>query len=90
VTLCRWHIEGSVIFKERVRVTIEHGHADRRSDNLSAVAFWYRPNRKNRSARCQMSKSASRPFVGPTRSGTWQRGSAAGEHPPPPMQVRFR
>jgi hypothetical protein len=41
VTLYRWHIEDPVIFHRQIRVTIEHGHANRRSDDLSSVAFWY-------------------------------------------------
>jgi len=41
VTLYRWHIEDPVIFQERIRVTIEHGHANHRSDDVSSVAFWY-------------------------------------------------
>jgi hypothetical protein len=41
VTLYRWHIEDPVIFQKQIRVTIEHGHANRRSDDISSVAFWY-------------------------------------------------
>jgi hypothetical protein len=41
VTVYRWHIEDPVIFQKRIRVTIEHGHANRRSDETSSVAFWY-------------------------------------------------
>ncbi|MBL8591637.1 MAG: DUF2961 domain-containing protein, partial [Devosia sp.] len=41
VTLYRWHIEDPLIFKQRIRVTIEHGHANGRSDDISSVAFWY-------------------------------------------------
>ncbi len=41
VTLYRFHIEDPVVFKRDIRVTIEHGHANRRSDELSSVAFWY-------------------------------------------------
>lgn len=41
VTLYRWHIEDPVIFHKHIRVTIEHGHANRRSDDISSVAFWY-------------------------------------------------
>lgn len=41
VTLYRWHIEDPVIFHKQIRVTIEHGHANRRSDDISSVAFWY-------------------------------------------------
>ncbi len=41
VTLYRWHIEDPVIFHKSIRVTIEHGHANGRSDDISSVAFWY-------------------------------------------------
>nr|WP_284731556.1 DUF2961 domain-containing protein [Mesorhizobium sp. dw_380] len=41
VTLYRWHIEDPVIFHKRIRVSIEHGHANRRADDISSVAFWY-------------------------------------------------
>jgi hypothetical protein len=30
-----------VVFKKQIRVTIEHGHANRRGDDSSSVAFWY-------------------------------------------------
>ncbi|WP_245209227.1 glycoside hydrolase family 172 protein [Rhizobium sullae] len=41
VTLYRWHIEDPAIFQKTIRVTIAHGHANRRSDDISSVAFWY-------------------------------------------------
>lgn len=41
VTLYRFHIEDPVVFQQQIRVTIEHGHANQRSDELSSVAFWY-------------------------------------------------
>ncbi|MCC6310296.1 MAG: DUF2961 domain-containing protein [Trueperaceae bacterium] len=41
VTLYRFHIEDPVVFKRNIRVSIEHGHKNRRSDELSSVAFWY-------------------------------------------------
>ncbi len=41
VTLYRFHIEDPVVFRRNIRVSIEHGHANRRSDELSSVAFWY-------------------------------------------------
>ena len=41
VTLYRLHIEDPVIFQRSIRVTIEHGHANRRGDEYSSVAFWY-------------------------------------------------
>lgn len=41
ITIYRWHIEDPVVFKRQIRVSIEHGHANRRDDNISSVAFWY-------------------------------------------------
>ncbi len=41
VTLYRFHIEDPVVFRRSIRVTIEHGHANRRGDELSSTAFWY-------------------------------------------------
>lgn len=41
VTLYRFHVEDPVVFKQSIRVTIEHGHANRRGDELSSTAFWY-------------------------------------------------
>ena len=41
ITVYRWHIEDPVVFKRQIRVSIEHGHANRRADNISSVAFWY-------------------------------------------------
>lgn len=40
-TMYRFHVEDPVPFRESIRVTIEHGHANRRSDDYSSVAFWY-------------------------------------------------
>lgn len=41
VTLYRFHVEDPVVFRRNIRVSVEHGHANRRSDELSSVAFWY-------------------------------------------------
>ncbi|MQA07507.1 MAG: DUF2961 domain-containing protein [Pseudonocardiaceae bacterium] len=41
ISLYRFHIEDPVIFSTSIRVTIEHGHANKRSDDLSSVAYWY-------------------------------------------------
>jgi hypothetical protein len=40
-TLYRFHIEDPIAFRERIRVTIEHGHANSRSDDYVSVAYWY-------------------------------------------------
>jgi hypothetical protein len=41
VTLYRFHLEDPIVFQRQIRVTIEHGHANRRGDDISSVAFWY-------------------------------------------------
>ncbi len=41
VSLYRFHIEDPIRFRESIRVTIEHGHANRRSDDYASVAYWY-------------------------------------------------
>jgi hypothetical protein len=37
----RYHIEDPVPFEKSIKVTIEHGHANDRSDDFSSVAYWY-------------------------------------------------
>jgi hypothetical protein len=41
ISLYRYHIEDPVRFRESIRVTIEHGHANRRGDDVSSTAYWY-------------------------------------------------
>jgi hypothetical protein len=40
-TVYRFHIPDPVPFKKSIRVTIEHGHANDRTDYYSSVAYWY-------------------------------------------------
>jgi hypothetical protein len=40
-TVYRFHIPDPVPFQKSIRVTIEHGHANDRSDYFSSVAYWY-------------------------------------------------
>ena len=40
-TLYRFHIEDPIAFERRIRVTIEHGHANCLSDDYASVAYWY-------------------------------------------------
>ena len=40
-TLYRYHILDPVIFNESIKVTIEHGHNNHRSDDISTTAYWY-------------------------------------------------
>jgi hypothetical protein len=37
----RFHSESPIVFNRSIRVTIEHGHANHRSDNYYTVAYWY-------------------------------------------------
>ncbi len=37
----RFHLDSPIPFTKSIRVTIEHGHANHRSDNFFSVAYWY-------------------------------------------------
>ncbi|MGA2671768.1 MAG: glycoside hydrolase family 172 protein [Terracidiphilus sp.] len=39
--LYRWHLESPITFEKSIRVTMEHGHANHRSDDFYTTAFWY-------------------------------------------------
>jgi hypothetical protein len=41
ISMYRFHVEDPVYFQKSIRVTIEHGHANRRSDDYSSTAYWY-------------------------------------------------
>jgi len=41
ISLYRFHIEDPIHFRRSICVTIEHGHANRRSDDYSSTAYWY-------------------------------------------------
>ncbi len=41
ITYYRYHIMDPVYFTKSIKVTIEHGHANRRSDDYSSTAYWY-------------------------------------------------
>ena len=41
MTYYRFHIEDPICFQKSIRVTIEHGHANNRSDDYSSTAYWY-------------------------------------------------
>jgi hypothetical protein len=40
-TIYRYHILDPVPFTKSIRVSIEHGHANERSDDWSSTAYWY-------------------------------------------------
>ena len=37
----RFHLDSPIPFTKSIRATIEHGHANHRSDNFYSVAYWY-------------------------------------------------
>jgi hypothetical protein len=41
ISLYRFHVDDPIRFARSIRVTIEHGHANRRSDDWSSTAYWY-------------------------------------------------
>jgi hypothetical protein len=40
-SLYRLHLEDPIVFERSIRVTIEHGHDNRRSDDYSSTAYWF-------------------------------------------------
>ncbi|MCL4561074.1 MAG: DUF2961 domain-containing protein [Chloroflexi bacterium] len=41
ISAYHFHILDPIRFQKSIRVTIEHGHANRRSDDYSSTAYWY-------------------------------------------------
>ncbi len=41
ITYYRYHIADPIMFDEEIKVTIEHGHNNNRSDDWSTTAYWY-------------------------------------------------
>lgn len=41
ISVYRFHVTDPIQFARSIRVTIEHGHANNRSDDYSSVAYWY-------------------------------------------------
>lgn len=41
IAVYRYHILDPVLFSKSIRVTIEHGHNNHRSDDISSTAYWY-------------------------------------------------
>ncbi len=40
-SMYRFHIEDPIRFRKSIRVTIEHGHANKLSNDYSSTAYWY-------------------------------------------------
>lgn len=41
ITLYRYHVQDPIMFDQSIKVTIEHGHNNHRSDDYSSTAYWY-------------------------------------------------
>jgi hypothetical protein len=41
ISTYRYHIMDPIMFDKSIRVTIEHGHNNHRSDDISSTAYWY-------------------------------------------------
>ncbi|MFX1326543.1 MAG: glycoside hydrolase family 172 protein [Promethearchaeota archaeon] len=41
ISFYRYHIEDPIYFHKNIKVKIEHGHANQRSDDWSSTAYWY-------------------------------------------------
>lgn len=48
ISYYRYHIEDPIFFHKNLKVKIEHGHANQRSDDFSSTAYWYQtePHKK--------------------------------------------
>ncbi|MHA1266669.1 MAG: glycoside hydrolase family 172 protein [Candidatus Helarchaeota archaeon] len=48
ISYYRFHIQDPIYFEKSIKVTIEHGHANHRSDDYSSTAYWYQtePHKK--------------------------------------------
>jgi len=40
-SMYRYHIEDPIHFRKSIKVTIEHGHANKLSNDYSSTAYWY-------------------------------------------------
>jgi len=41
ITYYRYHIQDPIMFNKSIKVTIEHGHNNHRSDDYTSTAYWY-------------------------------------------------
>ncbi len=41
ISYYRYHVEDPIYFTKNIKVKIEHGHANQRSDDYSSTAYWY-------------------------------------------------
>ena len=77
ISLYRYHIEDPVMFRTSIRVTIEHGHENRRSDDYSSTAYWYQAEPRQGVSRSAAARLPLPDFCHRTRRSflnTWTSG----------------
>jgi len=49
ISVYRYHIQDPIMFQKSIKVTIEHGHNNHRSDDYASTAYWYQtePHREH-------------------------------------------
>ena len=71
------------MFERSIRMTVEHGHANKRSDELSSVAYWYQsfPHRPLGRLRLRrLAPAGSRRLCGSgSAGGAWARRASDDE-----------
>lgn len=69
VCLFRFHIADPIPFEENIRVSIEHGHANDRSDDYASTAYWYQAEPHSEESYEALPSSDERLPRGPSRTG---------------------
>ena len=86
ITVYRYHVLDPIIFEKSIRVSIEHGHANDRSDDYSSVAYWYQDLPNKRFPRLPPSSHAYRGLTSPFNP--WTCRSARRDNPSPAPSTR--
>lgn len=61
ITYYRYHIADPIMFENEIKVTIEHGHNNNRSDDWSSTAYWYQ-NEPHTKFEPMMDKKSRKPL----------------------------
>ena len=81
----RFHLDSPIPFTKSLKATIEHGHANHRSDNFYSVAYWYQEE-PHQAFPALPPVDARIPVLFPTGGpGNAGTPAAAGTHPPAEM-----
>lgn len=69
VTVYRFHIADPIPFESKIRVSIEHGHANDRCDDIASTAYWYQAEPHSPLSYDKMPSIEERIPRGPSRTG---------------------